>query len=87
MLPWGAVNHVGPAVRPGGSLGVRVCFKYFRSKRESWDALFGQAALFASGLGPERLISISHSCTDLDGVVTVWYWDGQPAPRPEGAGR
>jgi hypothetical protein len=57
-----------------------VRFKYFRSKRESWDSLFEQAARFASGLGPQRLICIAHSCTDLDGVVTVWYWEDQPVP-------
>jgi hypothetical protein len=40
----------------------------------TWDQLFTQAAAFASSVGPDRLISISHSEDQQDGVVTVWYW-------------
>jgi hypothetical protein len=39
----------------------------------SWATLFTEAADFAE-LGPERLISISHSADGGNGVVTVWYW-------------
>jgi hypothetical protein len=60
--------------------------------------LFGQAAAFATELGPHRLINISHSCDQKQGVVAVWYWDedeeaagGEPTQdvtqegeRPEG---
>jgi hypothetical protein len=58
---------------------MRVRFEHFRSEYKSWDALFEDAAAFASRLPPERLISISHSHggTELagTGVVTVWYWE------------
>jgi len=54
---------------------MRVRFEVFRSSFESWKSLFGQAAEFASGLSPERLITISHSADRTEGVITVWYWD------------
>lgn len=40
----------------------------------TWEELFGAAARFASDLGPGRVLNISHSVDDDDGVVTVWYW-------------
>ncbi len=40
----------------------------------SWDSLLSQAAEFASSIGRERLITISHSEDENDGVVVVWYW-------------
>lgn len=46
----------------------------FRGTFASWDSLFRKAASFASRVGPDRVINISHSCTHSDGVVTVWYW-------------
>ena len=49
-------------------------FKAFRGMFASWDTLFRDAADFASALGPERVISISHSADHSDGVVVVWYW-------------
>jgi hypothetical protein len=42
-----------------------------------WEALFTEAAAFASKLLPERLITISHSESGGDSVVTVWYWDAE----------
>jgi hypothetical protein len=33
--------------------------------------LFRESADFATEIGPDRVLSISHSS---DGVVTVWYW-------------
>jgi hypothetical protein len=56
----------------------------FRSTFDSWDSLFGEAAEFATQIGRERLIGISHSEDGNDGVVAVWYW-GEPA-APETAG-
>jgi hypothetical protein len=41
---------------------------------KSWQELFGDAAAFAETVGKERLICISHSADDSNGVVTVWYW-------------
>jgi hypothetical protein len=49
-------------------------FEVFRSSFSSWEALFAEASEFASRLGPERLISISHSEDQNTGVVVVWYW-------------
>jgi hypothetical protein len=40
----------------------------------TWDQLFTDAAAFATSVGPEHLITISHSADHSDGVVTVWYW-------------
>jgi hypothetical protein len=53
---------------------MRVYFQVFRSAMASWASLFQQAADAAARVGPERLISISHSEDHNDGVVTVWYW-------------
>lgn len=53
---------------------MRVAFEVFRGSLASWQHLFEQAADFASQVGPEHLITISHSCDKSDGVVTVWYW-------------
>ena len=57
---------------------MRVRFKYFASSLKSWDSLFAEAAGFATEVGPDRLISISHSHGGPDivgiGVITVWYW-------------
>jgi hypothetical protein len=39
-----------------------------------WDDLFAQAARFATEVGSERLITISHSEDHNVGVVVVWYW-------------
>ncbi len=49
-------------------------FEVFRGVLTTWETLFARACDFASSLGPDRVISISHSCDRLDGVVTVWYW-------------
>jgi hypothetical protein len=42
----------------------------------SWQELFRDAAAFADTVGSERLIGISHSADNGEGVVTVWYWSG-----------
>ena len=52
----------------------KVCFKEFRGVFSSWKNLFEQAADFATKVGRENLVSISHSEDNEDGVVTVWYW-------------
>ena len=40
----------------------------------AWEDLFAQAAYFATEIGPERVLSISHPDDRSDGMVTVWYW-------------
>lgn len=54
---------------------MRACFRVFRSAMSSWETLFQEAADFVTQLGPDRVITISHSEDQNDGVVTVWYWD------------
>ena len=46
----------------------------FRGTLATWDDLFSEAAEFATKLGRERLITISHSADQSNGVVAVWYW-------------
>ena len=53
---------------------MTVHFRMFKGVIKSWDKLFQEAAEFASSISRERLISISHSCDQAQGVVTVWYW-------------
>ncbi len=53
----------------------RLQFRVFRGTWASWNELFRQAAEFANALGPERVVSISHSEDNNDGVVAVWYWE------------
>jgi uncharacterized glyoxalase superfamily protein PhnB len=61
----------------------------FRGVIASWPELFEQAATFASRIGRDRLITISHSEDKDDGVVAVWYWsdpgDGSTGGRLQGA--
>ena len=71
---------------------MRVRFQTFISSWSSWDELFAQAATFATEVGPHRLINISHSCDQKQGVVTVWYWDedeeeAAPEAAPDAAER
>ncbi|MGB0992922.1 MAG: hypothetical protein ACPG32_10700 [Akkermansiaceae bacterium] len=63
---------------------MRADFRTFRGVWSSFDQLFAQAADFASAIGPERLISISHSEDKDDGVVTVWYWTTTPSKESTG---
>jgi hypothetical protein len=52
----------------------RLGYKYFRGTLATWDDLFGQAAQFATEIGSECVVGVSHSSDRGDGVVTVWYW-------------
>jgi len=69
---------------------MRVQFRVFEGPaRHSWCGtsmwtdLFKQAAKFASAIGPERLINISHAFAEPNnGNVTVWYWSDQPDETP-----
>ncbi len=51
---------------------MRARFKVFRGTFTSWNSLLKDAVAFATEKGPENVIS--HSSSDTDGVVTVWYW-------------
>ena len=50
-------------------------FRTFRGVFASFDLHFRQAADFATSVGKEDMISISHSEDKEDGVVTVYYWN------------
>jgi hypothetical protein len=52
----------------------RVEYKMFRGTLATWDELFTRASEFATDIGRDRLIGISHSADRADGVVAVWYW-------------
>lgn len=54
---------------------LQVKFKIYRGMLKSWETLFMEASVFAASVGRDRLISISHSADQHDGVVTVWYWE------------
>ena len=54
-------------------MAVRVRFEVFRSPVNSWKSLFEQAANFATLIGKDRVINISHSWGVAEGLVTVWY--------------
>ena len=53
---------------------MRATYRIFRGTMVSWDGLCDEATEFASGIGKDRVISISHSEDANDGVVVVWYW-------------
>jgi len=53
---------------------MRVLFKAFDSKMASREKLFKAASEFASYIGPERLITLSHSEDRDNIVITIWYW-------------
>ena len=53
---------------------MRLEYSVFRGVWASFDDLFSEAAAFATSIGRDRIVSISHSEDKDDGVVTVWYW-------------
>jgi len=53
---------------------MEVKFKAIRGTWATWAELFREACEFATEIGKERVISISHSEDNQKGVVTVWYW-------------
>jgi hypothetical protein len=75
-LPVASVNP--PAIAASPRPRWRVKYKMFRGTFATWATLFDEAAAFASEVGRDRLIGISHSEDKDDGVVAVWYW----APGP-----
>jgi hypothetical protein len=62
---------------------MRVLFKAFDSKMASREKLFKAASEFASHVGPERLITLSHSEDRDNIVITIWYW-GEEELKVEG---
>ena len=62
-------------------------YRFFKSTLKPWDMLFADAAEFASQVGKENLISISHSEDQNNGVITVWYWGRGEARQTTVAGQ
>ena len=54
---------------------MQVRFQIFKSYTQSWENLCAEAAAFATSQGRERLINISVSEDDNQGVIVVWYWE------------
>ncbi len=53
---------------------MSVQVKIFSSNARSMGDICADAADFATELGPERLINISHTKEDTAIWVAVWYW-------------
>jgi hypothetical protein len=66
--------------REDGSVNVH--YRIFRATLCTWDELFEEAAAFASALGFEKVINISHSADGGNGTVVVWYWHAEGDPEP-----
>jgi hypothetical protein len=77
----GAKASPSPADTKPPAANWRVEYRMFRGTFATWVDLFDQAAGFATELGRERLIGISHSEDKSDGVVAVWYWTPQTEDR------
>ncbi len=66
------------------TIPLRLAFEFERGTVISWDQLFASVAKRAAELLPEQILSISHSDSSGDGIVTLWYWDAaQAAPESE----
>ena len=49
-------------------------FEVFRARLSTWNSLFEDASTFATGIGKERLVTITTSADQGEGIVVVWYW-------------
>jgi hypothetical protein len=55
-----------------------VKFEIFKDAWKPWEAIYQEAADFASSVGRDRLITITAhgaGANNGEGYVTVWYWD------------
>jgi hypothetical protein len=71
--PGTASDHTPPSAPPKEAR-KRTNFKIFRGTFATWGSLCSEAAEFASTIGPDDLINISHSEDKDDGVIVVWFW-------------
>jgi hypothetical protein len=76
--PKGAAASAAGAEAAEANKPWRLAFQVFRGTWISWQNLFAQAAQWATEIGPERVVGISHSSDSNDGIVTVWYWTQEP---------
>jgi hypothetical protein len=67
----------GPPATPENQSGMppkwRLTYRMFRGTLATWEQLFNEAAAFATEVGPDRIVNVSHSADHRDGVVVVWY--------------
>ncbi len=85
------VLAAAPPAEPAPQVPAVKC-EHWRSSNDSWDTMFNRAKEKADLVGPQRLISISHSLSFPEGIVAVWYWTGQlprdwpgrTSPSPKG---
>jgi hypothetical protein len=56
----------------------RAASQIFRGTFSAWESLCAEAAAFATTIGPQNLITISHSEDKNMGIVVVWYWTAEP---------
>jgi hypothetical protein len=54
---------------------MQVKYQIFKSRTKSWETLCADVAAFASEKGRERLINVSVSEDQNEGVIIVWYWE------------
>lgn len=50
-------------------------FRRFNAVIKSWETVLQEAADFASSLGRDRVVTISHSEDHNKYDIVVWYWD------------
>ena len=50
-------------------------FRKFTAYIKSWETVFQEAADFASSVGREQVVSVSHSEDHNEAIITVWFWD------------
>ena len=60
---------------------MRVQFKTFESQFLTRQKMLQKAAEFATQMGPERLINVTHSEDNHESFITVWYWEGERANK------
>ena len=53
---------------------MKLKFQKFSAYIKSWEQVFQEAADFATSVGRENVVSISHSEDHNEAIVTVWYW-------------
>jgi hypothetical protein len=56
---------------------MQVRYKLFKSSLTTWNDMCTEAAAFASTVQLDRLVSISHSADNSQGVIVVWYWGSE----------
>jgi hypothetical protein len=56
---------------------MQVQFKTFESQFLTRQKMLQKAAEFATQMGPERLINVTHSEDHHESLITVWYWEGE----------